>query len=253
MTIIVRLLGLPLEDIPQLRRWSDHSVALLSGVNTPEELMQHGFEVMNLTQYLAHRVDLAGQQSSNGIIGDLVAEAAHDSEGFRRNELVSILIQRLTAGNETTTSLIGSALLLMLQTPGLQQMLRDDPEKIEPFVEEALRLESPFYGHFRLVKKDTEIDGKPLPKGSRVMLAWAAANRDADEFAQADAVDLAREKPRAHVAFGYGIHHCIGAALARAEACIALRMILRRTMHIELAPETTCVMCAACSCGACSG
>lgn len=237
MTIIARLLGLPTGDIPQLKKWSDHSVALLSGVNTEDELVEHGIEIAGMVAYLDRQVERIRQDHTDGVISDLIRESETDNESLSRSQIISILVQLLTAGNETTTSLIGSAMLLLLRTPGLQNELRRHPELIEPFIEEALRIESPFHGHFRLVKKDTSIGGIPLPAGSRVMLLWSSANRDEHQFADAGAVDLKRRKPRGHLAFGYGIHHCIGAALARAEARIALETILRRTNRIALSPD----------------
>lgn len=235
MTIIVRLLGLPEADIPQLKRWSDHSVALLSGVNTEAELIEHGLQIMHMVTYLDQQVERIANDGTDGVIRDLLD--ASDAEHLSQRQITSILVQLITAGNETTTSLISSAMHVMLKTPGLQQQLRAHPDQIDTFIEEALRLESPFYGHFRLVKKDTQVQGKPLPAGSRVMLLWASANRDGAQFSQQDTVDMQRAKPRSHLAFGYGIHHCIGAALARAEARIAFETILRRTQHIQLAED----------------
>ena len=147
-----------------------------------------------------------------------------------------MLVQLLTAGNESTSSLIGSAMLLLARDEGLQQQLRDNPALIEAFLEETLRLESPFKGHFRLTRRDTEIGGLPLPAGSRVMLLWSAANRDEDVFEDAPSVNLQREALKKHMAFGYGIHHCIGAPLARAEARIAIETLLQKTRSVRVAP-----------------
>jgi len=237
MTIIVRMLGLPEADIPQLKLWSDHAVAILSGVNTPDELAEHGLQALNMSEYLTQKVAILRSQPNEGVISDLIRESESEEGSVNSNEIVSIVMQLVTAGNETTTSLIGSALWHMLKTPHLQQQLREQPEAIETFIEEVLRLETPLFGHFRLVKKDTTIDGKPLPAGSRVMLSWASANRDERKFNVPATLDLQREKPRSHVAFGYGIHHCIGAALARLEARIAIEIILARTSDIRLSTD----------------
>ena len=139
------------------------------------------------------------------------------------------------AGNETTTSAIGSALRLLLENPDVEARIRADGALLEPFLEEVLRLESPLHGHFRLVRRDTEVAGVPLPQGSRVMLLWGAANRDGDEFPNPDAIDLARRNAKAHLAFGLGIHHCIGAALARLETRVVLETLLARTSALRLA------------------
>jgi cytochrome P450 len=232
MTIIAGLIGLPNEDIPQLKRWSDSAVGLLSGVNTPEQLGEHVHQVSELMAYFVRRVDEAALAPRDDVLGDLV-RACEGSEALTRAEVVSILLQILTAGNESTTSLIGSALRLLLEHPQIEKSIRADRALLEPFIEEALRLESPFHGHFRLVRRDTEVAGEPLSKGSRVMLLWGAANRDGDEFPNPDAIDLARPNAKSHLAFGFGIHHCIGAALARLETRVTLETLFARTRALR--------------------
>jgi cytochrome P450 len=125
--------------------------------------------------------------------------------------------------------------LLLLGDPALEARLRADPALLEPFIEETLRLESPFHGHFRLVRCDTDVAGTRLPEGSRVMLLWGAANRDGDEFANPDAIDLERRNLKSHLGFGLGIHHCIGASLARLETRVALETLLARTRAVRRA------------------
>ena len=240
MTVIAGLIGLPSEDIPQLKRWSDAAVGLLSGLNTPAQLAEHVGQVSELLAYFNRRVDEAAIAATSpaaralkdDVMGDLL-RTCEGSEALTREEVVGILLQILTAGNESTTSLIGSALRLLLDNPGIEERIRADRSLLEPFIEETLRLESPFRGHFRLVRRDTEVAGEPLPKGSRVMLLWGAANRDQDEFPNADAIDLARPNGRAHLGFGFGIHHCIGAALARLETRVALETLLGRTTALR--------------------
>jgi cytochrome P450 len=232
MTVIARLIGLPAEDVPQLKNWSDSAIAILSGTNTPAQLAEHIREVGQLADYFGRRVDAAAQAPGDDALGDLV-RASQGSEALTREEIVAILLQLLTAGNETTTSAIGSALLLLLQNPDVKARIRADRALLEPFIEEVLRLESPLHGHFRLVRRDTEVAGVALPQGSRVMLLWGAANRDAREFPNPDAIDLARRNAKAHLAFGIGIHHCIGAALARLETRVVLETLLARTRALR--------------------
>jgi cytochrome P450 len=231
MTVITGLIGLPSRDIPQLKRWSDAAVSLLSGLNTPEQLAEHMGQAAELMVYMATRVDEATLAPKDDVLGDL-ARASQCGDGLTRDEVVSILLQLLTAGNESTTSLIGSGLLL-LRNPDVEERLRADRTLLDPFVEEALRLETPFHGHFRLVRRDIEVAGTPLPQGSRVMLLWGAANRDGDEFPNPDAIDLARPNAKAHLGFGFGIHHCIGAALARLETRVTLETLLARTRALR--------------------
>jgi cytochrome P450 len=231
MTVIAGLIGLPDQDIPQLKRWSDAAVSLLSGVNTPAQLADGARQAGELVAYFVRRVDAAALAPEDNVIGDLLRGEV-DAE-LTRDEVISILLQILTAGNESTTSLIGSALMLLLENPHVERRIRTDGSLLEPFIEEALRLESPFHGHFRVVRRDTEVGGRPLPQGSRVMLLWGAANRDGDEFPNPDTIDLARRNAKAHLAFGLGIHHCIGAALARLETRVVLETLLARTRAIR--------------------
>jgi len=232
MTVIAGLIGLPSEDIPQLKRWSDAAVSLLSGVNTPAQLAECARQAGELSEYFAERVDAATAEPGDDVLGDLV-RACQGSEALTRNEVISILLQILTAGNESTTSLIGSALMLLLENPEIEARLRADRALLEPFIEEVLRLESPFHGHFRVVRRDTQVGGQPLSAGSRVMLLWGAANRDGEEFPNPDAVDLARPNAKAHLGFGIGIHHCIGAALARLETRVVLETLFARTRDVR--------------------
>jgi cytochrome P450 len=237
LTVIAELVGLPVSDIAQLKRWSDASVALLSGVNSPEQLASHAVEISGLIKYLADRYDEALEEPGDDVLGDLVRATLDPNESLSRDEAVSILLQMLTAGNETTTSLIGSAMMLLLQNPEIEARLRADASLIERFIDEALRLESPFHGHFRVVRQDTDLGGVPLSAGTRLMLLWSSANRDGDEFDRPNEVDLERRNARAHLAFGIGIHHCIGAALARLETRIALETILDHTDELKLSVE----------------
>lgn len=234
MLIIVRLLGLPEDDLAKLKQWSDSSVRLLSGVNSEQQLIACGEDIAAMFAYLGEYLAKALLSPQDNVIGDLLRESELNRD-FGIGEIVSILVQLLTAGNETTTSLIGSAMMALLNTPGMQQQLRNRPQDIANFVEEVLRLESPFHGHFRVTTRDCELAGVALKKGQRLMLLWSSANRDEAVFDNADSIDLKRVKPRAHLAFGHGIHQCIGAALARMEAQAVLEAVLQQTRLIRLA------------------
>ena len=140
----------------------------------------------------------------------------------------------LSAGGESTTSLLGNAIHMLALNPELQGRIRDEPRLVMPFVEEALRLESPFRYHLRHATRTTEVHGVPIAAGSTVLLFWGAANRDPAEYDRPDDVVLDRPAPRHHFAFGRGIHFCVGAPLARLEAEIVLTRLLARTEHFAL-------------------
>jgi cytochrome P450 len=148
-----------------------------------------------------------------------------------------IMATLLSAGGESTTSLLGNAVHMLAMDPGLQARLRDDPTLVTPFIEEALRLESPFRYHLRHVTRPTELQGVPIAEGSTVLLLWGAANRDPAGYDRPDDVVLDRPAPRHHLAFGRGIHLCVGAPLARLEAHIVLTQLLARTEDFALHPS----------------
>jgi cytochrome P450 len=152
-------------------------------------------------------------------------------------EMLSILNQILVAGNETTTNLLASALLLLLQNPDQMQVVREDPSAVDGLIEEALRLESPVQGLFRVATADTKLDGVPIPAGSRLVVMYASGNRDDAQFPDAARFDVCRADAATHLAFGGGVHFCLGAALARLEARVAFEELLRRTAEIRLVDE----------------
>jgi len=235
MNVIIEMIGLPLEDREQIKTWSDLAIALLSGTSTVEQMASHAMGALRLFEYLQARFDEARQSPKNDLLGLLSEATGSHHEALTVDESVSILLQLLIAGNESTGSLIGSATRLLAEDPDLQTGLRRDPSRIPRFVEEALRLETPFQGHFRKTTKDCELAGVTLPEGARLMVLWASGNRDERVFEAPDAIDLDRANLRAHLGFGHGIHLCIGAQLARLEAKVALEELLTRTTHFEMA------------------
>jgi cytochrome P450 len=140
----------------------------------------------------------------------------------------------LSAGGESTTSLLGNAVAQLATDQVLQSQLRAEPELVTPFIEEMLRLESPFRYHLRHAPHDTELLGTPVPAGATVLLMWGAANRDPAVYERPDDVVLDRASPRHHLGFGRGIHLCVGAPLARLEAEVVLRCLLANTANFAL-------------------
>jgi cytochrome P450 len=235
VTVIADVLELPRADVPRLREWSDHGIALLSGAASDAEFLAHVRGVAALHEYLRARVTAEEESPGGGLVGDLVRATREGEERLRPEEVTAILVQLLVAGNETTTSLIGSAALLLAERPDLVRALRAAPGRIPDFVEEALRLESPFQGLFRVATRATELGGVPIPAGARLMLLWGSANRDETVFADAAAADVTRPNLKEHLAFGEGIHYCVGAPLARLETRVALEALVG-LRGVRLAP-----------------
>ena len=152
-------------------------------------------------------------------------------------DAIGTLTVLLGAGGESTASLIGNAVRMLADDPSLQEQVRADHGLIERFIEEAVRLESPFRGHYRQVKRDCELGGVTLTAGTTAFLLWSSANRDPAEFDRPDEVVLDRRIPRSHLAFGRGIHHCVGAPLARLETLCSLERLLQETSWFSLADD----------------
>lgn len=235
VTTIARVLGLPDHDVPRLKAWSDAGVELLGGVASPERMDELLRTTGGFLTYCGEQVDRGRRPGAGGVIGDL--GGAVDDGTVSTDEATAMVLQLVIAGAESTASLVGSAVRILAERPDLQTELRQGPERIPEFVEEALRLESPFRGHFRVATRDTTLGGVALPQGSRLMLMWGAANRDPEEHPRPGAVDLDRPNPRGHFGFGWGLHFCIGAPLARLQARVALETLLAGTEHFELAVD----------------
>jgi cytochrome P450 len=230
--MIGELLGLPASDADRLQHWSDIAVEMLSGLVGPERLGEVTASIIEFMAYLAAQLDSALTSPCGGLIDAVAAEVAADRMGPEHANV--LLMQLVTAGSESTTSLIGTAARMMAADAALQHELRADPERIPALIEEAVRLDSPFRGHYRVATADAVIEGVELPAGSRLMLLWGAANRDDRIFDAPDAIDLDRPNPKVHNSFGHGIHFCIGAHLARLEATRAITRLLGSTESVSL-------------------
>lgn len=232
------VVGLPLEDVDRLLDWAMTGTEVLAGTTTLERMALVGAKTAKMAAYLGkhlHRAVLAPEgQSSPGVVGEL---ARGVREGLiSESDGVSILVVLAGAGGESTSSLTGSAVRILAEQPELQHELRANPSLIPEFVEETLRLESSFRGHYRHVNRDTKLGEVELPRGSRIFLLWAAANRDPEMFENPDGVDIHRLGLRDHLAFGRGTHFCVGARLARLEARVILEELLARTRSFSLDP-----------------
>jgi len=219
--VIARLLGIPGEDYVTFKRWSDAFLSTVS-IQTDERLQ-------NLQAMVAYFGQMAAARRAHGaddLISALV-EAEVEGEALQDWEILGFCILLLIAGNETTTNLLGNMLHALSSRPDLWQRLREDRSLVEAVIEESLRYESPVQRLFRWTTRDVEISGVRISRGDRVTIFYGAANRDPQAFANPDEFRLDRDL-RNHVAFGAGIHYCLGAPLARAEARISLNAFLDR-------------------------
>lgn len=239
LTIIAECLGVADDDLPIFKKWSDDFVAAIGNHNmSKEELRSLLLSQSEFFVYFAQKIEERKAEPRNDLITDVV-QAELDGEPLATEEMLAMFNQFLVAGNETTTKLIASAVRILLERPELMQRLRDDPSLIPGFVEEALRLETPVQGLWRTALEDTEVGGVPIPKGSHLMLVYAAGNRDERLFADAETPDPCRSNTMRHLAFGHGEHYCIGSALARAEGRIGIEVLLERLDDLRAAEDLT--------------
>lgn len=233
MKVVAELLGLPHDDVDKLIQWGYATTTLLDGIVTEEQLAAAGMAAMELAGYVLQHFEQAGADPQPGLIGDLAARCA--SGEVEQPTALNIMLTLFSAAGESTASLLGSAAWILVSRPEIQRQVREDRSLLAPFIEETLRFEPPFRGHYRHVLRDTTLGGVDLPADSHLLLLWGAANRDPAQFDSPQEFRLDRPTGKGHVTFGKGAHFCVGAALARLEARIVLGMLLDRTEWIEAA------------------
>jgi cytochrome P450 len=231
MMVVCKLLGLPDDDADKLIRLGYATTTLLDGIVTPEQLKQAGIAAMELSGYVLEHFEKASGKPESGLMGDLAARCA--SGELEQLPALGIMLTLFSAAGESTASLLGSAAWILTDRPAIQRQLRENPELLGTFIEETLRFEPPFRGHYRHVWHDTTLGGVEVPANSHLLLMWGAANRDPAHFEAPNEFRLNRTAAKSHLSFGKGVHFCVGAALARLEASIVLRMLLERTTWID--------------------
>lgn len=236
LSIISDRLGIPEED---RAFFNDAATAAASGLRMSavpaEEEIRRARLGVDLQKLLVRLIEARREDPRDDMISTLAnAKLEDENRHLTHGEALSILNQFLVAGHETTTSAFGWGMLILCRNPHLQDELRGDAKLIRTFVEESLRLEAPVQGLPRLVARDTELGGYPLKAGELVMLRFGAANRDERQFEKPDEVNIHREKAGMQLAFGSGIHHCIGAPLARQELTLGYPALLERMRNIRL-------------------
>jgi cytochrome P450 len=234
INVISWLIGFTNADTDLLLQSAADSTMMVGGAMTLDELTPL------ITRTAEVGAWIRGQLTAGGAPEDVLLGTIAKAVGEQTITLdqgVIILQTLLSAGGESTTSLIGNAARILAEQPELQERLRQEPDLVANFVEEVLRLESPFRMQMRSVVKDTSCNGVDVPSGSTVMLFYSAANRDPAHYDDPDQLKLDRAAPRVHLAFGRGIHFCVGAHLARLEANLVVDALLARTHSIRLDPH----------------
>ncbi len=225
VVVIAEILGVPLERQSDFKHWSD-------GVVNKDLTASR-----EIGDYFRELIKERSSKPSNDLVSDLIA-AHEDGETLSAQELVDFCIVLLVAGNETTTNLLANAIVCLDESPSAYKRLQNEPALLPSAIEEVLRYRSPVLSMSRFTKVDTQIGDQTIPAGQLVSLRIGSANRDETKFERADEFVIDRD-PNEHVAFGNGIHFCLGAPLARLEAAIGLRAVLKRLPNLRVDPTAT--------------
>ncbi|MGE3256863.1 cytochrome P450 family protein [Pseudonocardia sp.] len=229
MTVICEILGVPRDRRDEFREWSN---TLLSGAADEER----GAAALAMAGFLAELVADKAAHPGEDILSDIV-RASEDGDSLSPGETTAMAFLLLVAGHETTVNLIGNGMLALLRHPDQLARLREDPELVRNAVEEFLRYDGPVnLATFRFTTEPVTIAGTTIPEGQFVLVSLIGANRDPERFPGAERLDVERDAS-GHLAFGHGIHHCLGAPLARLEGEIAFRALLARFPDMTLDGE----------------
>ena len=233
--VTAEMLGVPISDHVQLKRWSSDFAEMLGNFqHNPNRTSRVRSSLDEMTTYFKDAIRQQRIHPVEGLVSSLLA-AEIDGDRLTEEEIVASLIVTMVGGQETTTNLIGNGILSLLRNPEVTEELRNDLSLIPTAVEELLRYESPSQHTARLAPYDIEIGGKKIQKKQAVIAVMGAANRDPERFPDPDRLDIHRKDNR-HVAFGFGAHFCFGAPLARIEGQIAFATILQRLENLQLKP-----------------
>lgn len=233
VSVIADLLGVPRQDRERLKQWSATIMEFQAvPLPTAEAILRSQAGIVEMRGYLAGLVKERRAKPREDLISELV-QIEVDGDRLAEDELLSTCLTLLVAGHETTTNLIASAVWLLLRHPGQRERWRANPGLTGTMIEEVLRFESPLHRVGRTATRDTEIAGTAVRRGDTVFLLLASGNRDEAQFERAGEFDIGRA-PNKHIAFGHGVHFCLGAALARLEGPIAVEAVFARWPGLRL-------------------
>lgn len=228
--VICEMLGVPLKDQEKFREWSN---VIMEGVSNPELSQKTENAMISFIQYLEELIAERRRHLQDDLISDLL-RVEDEGDVLSENELYALVFVLIIAGHETTVNLIGNGILALLEHPEQKEKLVSHPELIHGAIEEILRYNGPAeVSNVRFATEDVIIEGKHIKKGDMVFIALAAANCDDNHFIEPDSFDITREA-NTHIAFGKGVHFCLGAPLARLEGEIAINKLLKKIPQIKL-------------------
>jgi cytochrome P450 len=234
LTVIFRFIGVPSERWAQLRRWGANRLSLAWGRPSPAEQVEHAENMAAYRGYLREFVTAKVDARADDFTSALLDIHDEDPDQLTHEEIASILFSLSFAGHETTNNLLGNCVRRLLEEPTRWQTIVADPSLIPDAVDEILRYDPSVVVWRRQATEDVVIDGIDIPAGAKLFLWLAAAGRDPSVFPEPEQFDLRRANARRTLAFGRGIHFCIGAALGKLEAHIALHELTSRFPHLEL-------------------
>ncbi|MDQ2902767.1 MAG: cytochrome P450 [Chloroflexota bacterium] len=237
LEVILLMYGVPRSRLADAKRWSVDMQALISTPMPPQRQIECAQHFVALQKYIAELIEVRQKAPGDDVISVMLA-AQEQKHHLNLVEMVGALSGTLMAGHETTSSLISTAVYTLLSRPGSWQMLNTQPERIPDVVEEVLRFDGSGYAFYRTALQEVAVGGVKIPQGALLLLVYGSANHDETQFPNAEEFDLHRA-PMQHVAFGHGIHFCIGAALARLETRIALERLSQRLPGLRLKADQT--------------
>lgn len=235
VTVIAEMLGVPAQDMDKFKDWSNDVSLTIEPSLREDQIRRVERASEELYAYFEDIIEQRRREPQDDMITALL-NAEDEGDRLTHEELLGTLVLLLVAGNETTRNLIGNGMRALLKHPDQLRKLRDNSDLLDSAINELLRYDSPVQLDGRLVHSDVEVAGHRIHAGQRILCAIGAANRDPTVFAEPDKLDIERNE-RSHIAFGRGIHHCLGAPLAMLEARAAFSALLDRFSHIELVSE----------------
>jgi len=228
--VICEMLGVPIKDQDKFHKWSS---ILMEGVNNPDFSKKSDKVLIEFVDYLKELIAQKRNNLQKDLISDLIS-VEDEGDVLTQHELYALIFVLIIAGHETTVNLIGNGILALLEYPEQKEKLQHQPELIHSAIEEILRYDGPVeVSNVRWATEDIEFKGKHIEKGEMILISFSSANRDSQQFPNPDQLDITREANN-HIAFGKGVHYCVGAPLARLEGEIAIGTLMRRMPNLRL-------------------